>query len=143
MRRLMAVAALATLAACGPIATQQAYYGQLQTWVGKPADLLARTWGPPDKSYKMADGSTLMQYERQKTRYVRGNSYPDTDYVPVRDKDGRYTTRPVTRWRETPGYWDVDRCSTRFEVGPDGLVRTFQFEGDDCVAYPPPEAKPG
>ena len=29
------------------------------------------------------------------------------------------------------------------QIAASGLVRTFQFEGDDCVAYPPPEAKPG
>jgi hypothetical protein len=144
MRRLvLGGLALVLLAACGPVATQQAYYGQLQTWVGQPADLLARTWGPPDKSFKLSDGSTLLQYERLKQRYVRGASYPDTDYVTVRGKDGRYYNRPVTRWREGPGYFNIDRCSTRFEVGADGVIRTFQFEGDDCVAYPPPETKAG
>ncbi len=140
---LGAVAVLLGIAACGPLPSREAYFGQLQTWVGLHADMLARNWGPPDKSFKLSDGSTLLQYERVRQRYVPGMTVPDHEPALVRGNDGKLYRTTVTRWRQTPGYYDIDRCSTRFTTAPDGIITTFQFEGDDCVAYPPPQPKVG
>jgi hypothetical protein len=139
----LAGTAFGLLAACGPLPTREAYFDQLQTWIGKPSDLLAQTWGPPDKSFKLSDGSLQMQYDRVKQRYIPGASYPDTAYIPVRGKDGRVFYRPITQWRQQPGYVDIDRCSTLFTASATGVIQTFRFEGDDCVALPPPQPKVG
>jgi len=141
--RLGIAGLLLAVAACGPLPSREAYYGQLQTWIGLHSDLLARNWGPPDKSYKLSDGSTMLQYERVRQRYVPGMSTPEHEPVLVRGNDGKVYRSTVTRWRREPGYYDIDRCSTRFTAAPDGIITHFQFEGDDCVAYPPPQPKVG
>jgi hypothetical protein len=134
---VMAGAAL-VLAACGPTPTREAYHEQIRTWVGKHADVLARTWGPPDKSWKFADGATLMQYDRAQRRIVPGLSYPDNDYVYVRGSDGRLYRQAVTRWRREPDRLVLDTCTTKFTIGPDSLIKAFEFSGNDCVALPAP-----
>ena len=139
-RALLAAALLASLAACGPFPTREAYYGQLQTWVGQHSDTLVRAWGPPDKNYKMADGTLLLEYDRRSERYVPGSSYPDRQPVYHRDKDGRVYRDSVTVWRQEPGRVVTSRCATRFTVAPSGLIQQCQFEGNDCVALPPPVA---
>jgi hypothetical protein len=45
----------------------------------------------------------------------------------------------VSAWRDTPGYYDIDRCLTRFRVGRDNRIQDVSFSGDWCVAYPPRE----
>ena len=125
MRALRAgvmAAALLAIAACGPFPTREAYYGQLQTWVGQHSDILARTWGPPDKNYRMADGTLLLEYDRRSERYVPGSSFPDRQPVYYRDKNGRVFRDSVTVWRQEPGRVVTSRCATRFTVAPDGII---------------------
>lgn len=139
MRAGIAVAALAlSLAGCS-FPTQQAYRDNVQSWVGRTADNLVMAWGAPDRSYDFSDGTRQLEYERQQTRYVAGAPVYDRVPVRVRDSNGARRVQYVSVWRDTPGYYDTDRCLTRFRVGRDNRIREVSFAGDWCIAYPPRE----
>lgn len=137
--RLLAalVACAAGLSACA-FPTQQAYRETVSSWVGKPLDQLALTWGVPDRSIDLADGSRLIEYDRQSARYVPGMRYMDQVPIVVRDAQGRRRVSYATVWRDSPGTTIVERCLTRFRVGRDRVIQEVNFEGPSCVAYPQP-----
>lgn len=137
---LLAVAALAASIPAGcTFPTQQAYRDSVQTWVGRPADSLVMAWGAPNRSFDFSDGGRLLEYDRQQTRYVSGPPIYDRVPVRVRDSSGNRRLQYVSVLRDTPGYYDIDRCVTRFRVGRDNRIQEASFNGDWCVAYPPRE----
>lgn len=137
----MALAGLLALTAC-TFPTQQAYRETVTTWVGRPLDQLALTWGVPDRSIDLSDGTRLIEYDRQTARYVPGMRYMDQVPVVVRDAQGRRRVTYATVWREGPSSTIVERCLTRFRIGRDNRVQEVAFEGPSCVAYPRSEPAP-
>lgn len=131
----VALVGLAALTAC-TFPTQQAYRETVTTWVGRPLDQLALTWGVPDRSIDLSDGSRLIEYDRQTVRYVPGMRYMDQVPVMVRDAQGRRRVTYATVWREGPSSTVFERCLTRFRIGRDSRVEEVAFEGPSCVAYP-------
>lgn len=140
MRTVLAIAAIsASLLAGCTFPTTQAYRDSVQSWVGRTADNLVMAWGAPDRSFDFSDGGRLLEYDRSQTRYIAGPPRHDLVPVRVRDSSGNRRTQFVSVWRDTPGYYDVDRCVTRFRVGRDNRIQEVNFNGDWCVAYPPRE----
>lgn len=62
MRKLTIAFVLLMLAACkhGPSKLEKA----MDSWVGEPAGKLLASWGAPDTSVKLNDGSTVMTWKR-------------------------------------------------------------------------------
>src|SRR5262245_13722627 len=125
MLRMIAMTALAaSLAGCS-FPTTQAYQQNVQSWVGRTSDSLVLAWGAPDRSFSFSDGTRQLEYDRQQVRYIPG--FPVYNPVPavVWTGHGGRRVQYVSAWGGgwPGGYYDVDRCLTRFRVGPDNRVR--------------------
>lgn len=109
MRYILA-ALIALLSAC---ATTGKYKRALATWKGESVDKLVMSWGPPNSSFTLSDGSTVLEYSWGNTQvyYLPGN--------------------PAAR---TPGYVgsNYNWCKTLFTVAPDGHIRSISFQGNSC-----------
>ena len=117
------------LAAC---ATQEGYRQVVQSWVGSHTDALVLSWGPPDSSYRLSDGRTVLQYDER--RVVQTGGFTSYEPAIVDTGDGVATTYvPVT----SPPTLTMLRCVTRFIADQNAIVRSFSFEGSACVAVPP------
>jgi hypothetical protein len=120
------------LAGC---ATRANYEKILNTWVGKPVDKLVLSWGPPNSSYKLTDGRTIIEYASSRTVTTGGNSVtrPETSYhYDIGSRSTVATTAYVTE--TTPVYTDEYTCKTRFIIGTDGKIASGTAKGNDCVA---------
>jgi hypothetical protein len=121
MKAALALPALLLLGGCqGP--TYQAYQAQVDQWLLKPVDQLVLQWGPPKGTFKLSDGTTLMEYNRSKTE--------------IRSYEGPFMHR---RFYDPDRIYTIHRvCKTRFIVGQDNVIKSWSSEGNDCLAYPPP-----
>lgn len=122
-------------------ATEAKYNEIVQSWIGGTSDELVMAWGPPDSSYSLSDGGSVLQYEWQGQTQVGGYTYmqPQTTYssgtVNAYGDYGTYsgtstTYVPVT----TPTYNIALNCTTRFNVDSSGVIRSAVFEGNNCIA---------
>src|SRR3546814_10352470 len=131
IRVLLISTAFILLAGC---ATTENYERILQHWVGAHADRLVTAWGPPDSQYTLSDGSRVLQYSRRRLVDYGGNYFPEPVFV-----DGRTLWLPS--W--DPTYIVARVCITRFTVDPQGIVREWRWEGNDCIADAPPDPQAG
>lgn len=138
MRALVTVA-LAGLLLAG-CATTANYEAKLNTWVGSNADMLVESWGPPDRSYALSDGSKVLEYDRSRMVSIGGFAYttPQTSYTygNINSMGGGmasysgYTTSYVQR--QTPVENVAMSCSTRFTVNPQNIIVRWAYQGNDC-----------
>ena len=61
-----------------------------------PQDLVAETWGPPNRTMTLKSGKTVWIYEMRRTRYFQGtgSSYCNSDILTF-DQDGK-----LEEWRQ-------------------------------------------
>jgi hypothetical protein len=130
-------------------ATTANYEKILSSWVGIHVDNLVSSWGPPQKSFKLSDGSTVLEYIRSGTVPIGGYPYtvPQTTYssgnAHVYGSSGNYaygtysgtSTTYVTQ--QTPIYNVTLSCATRFIVDSNNIVRSWRWQGNHCKALPP------
>lgn len=93
--------ALMLLSAC---ATETRYNHRLKKWMGKPAEKLFMSWGPPDQSMPLPSGGMLYVYKPK----------------------GRPFTFPNTSTTITL------RCKTIFSADKEGILFHWSWEGNDC-----------
>jgi hypothetical protein len=131
--------AVALLAGC---ASAERYEAILDSWIGVHVDRLVVRWGPPQDSFTLSDGGSVIEYTSRRTEQIGGHTIttPVTNYHTgaVRDADGvsrpysgtstSYvtTTTPVS----TLHFW----CRTRFIVAADGTITSWRASGNDCQA---------
>ena len=127
--------AAAVLAAC---ATTEGYRQQTALFVGAHSDALLLEWGSPVARDRLSDGSEVWTYYREFDHSTAGGNRPVTRTRTVRyqDDEGRVHTRTesYTDYVYEPPQYLTTECETRFIVGPRGIVRSFRFVGDACVA---------
>ncbi|MBW2572704.1 MAG: hypothetical protein JRE61_10220 [Deltaproteobacteria bacterium] len=130
-------------------ATTANYEKILSSWVGIHVDNLVSSWGPPQKSFKLSDGGTVLEYIRSGTIPIGGYQYtvPQTTYssgnAHVYGSSGNYaygsysgtSTTYVTQ--RTPIYNVPLSCVTRFIVDSNNIVRSWRWQGNHCKALPP------
>jgi len=105
-----------TMIGCASIfPTTHNYDETLKTWIGKHVDELVKSWGPPQGSYKLSDGGTVIEYSR--SRIVKYHMYDYEEY-------GGYQVD--TLW-----------CRTIFILDPKGIISSWKHEGNDCRSLPP------
>jgi len=140
--RSVAIAAgtLAALlvAAC---VTSEGYDRQTATWVGLPIEAVIAEWGPPNRSIQLAPDETTYEWTRVGrpsgggllpfAGFAFGLGIGSGGHVSV---GGIGLSLPL---HAAAGGGERSYCTTRFTVGPDGLVSGYTFEGDDCVAQAP------
>lgn len=107
-----------TLTAAG-CATEAKYNAKVQTWVGRTAESVTQSWGPPDVTEKRPNGDQVMVYARLKRRPV---SYREAQRE-LASNSPPVNTGPV-----------YIKCATYFEVSPAGDVVKTLFRGDECVS---------
>lgn len=138
------LAALGFLGACQTIPYADrvaAYEAEIKTrFVGKAADELVLSMGPPDSTYKLSDGREVFQYESDREIVRGGDTYTDwvshTRWRTVRNSDGSRSQVPATVnfpvVRTTPVYSEQRVCINRFVVDVNSTVEDFRWEGNAC-----------
>jgi hypothetical protein len=93
----------------------------LFSWQGASASALQQGLGPPDETYALPSGETVMAYRWSRTQTtggyavsMGGYSQLGTQYVP---------TEVVSV-----------NCRARFTIGPDQRVRDVDLQGNGCFA---------
>lgn len=130
IQRLAAI--VATLFALTSCMGGKSYEESLQQWIGAPENELVSTWGAPDSSYAMDDGSKILTWRRSRTEYRPGEIYTILETHIV---DGTKQVVPITR--QYPDQTVTYECTTNFTVGADGKVRRYTYSGNDCLAFQP------
>lgn len=97
-------------------------------------------WGPPDRSYPLSNGGTVLEY--YKTRNVQTGGYtvktPQTTHHQGVTPYGMYSGTSTTYVeKEVPvrdlNFW----CKTIFNIDQAGRIIAWRFEGNDCTANDP------
>ena len=113
------------------------YNANLNRWVGKPEKNLIYVWGEPNSIFKLGQNEEIITYIKkdrvivppQITMYDPDFNNVDTLYAPFSyDED---FTLPLS---ESNGYIVNNICRTSFHI-KDGIVQSWQWKGNDCVAF--------
>ena len=135
------IAVALILAGC---ATTENYEKILNTWVGSHVDSLVLSWGPPQGSFKLSNGKTVLEYTDARTVQMGGYTYttPQTTYqsgtVYGGGSYGTYSGSSTTYvTQQTPTYNVNYWCKTRFIADSNGIIERWSWEGNNCVAPPP------
>jgi hypothetical protein len=134
-----AIALVLALAGAG-CATAANYERTLARWKGVHVNELTRSWGPPTTRRPSASGGTEVEYvveNRQPVgmgvsparRSTGGNQAPNGAGLAT-GGGGQASGRP----RESSGDVLLSRCVTRFAVDANGIVQSWTYEGNGCVA---------
>ena len=129
-------------------ATTANYEKILNTWVGSPVDNLVSSWGPPQGSFELSNGSKVIEYVRSRNVQMGGYSYssPQTTYnsgTASAYGTGGYAnatysgTSTTYVQKQTPTYNVAMSCRTRFTISKEGIVKKWSWEGNDCKAMDP------
>lgn len=128
------------LTAC---ATTAGYEAVLNTWVGSTDSNLIDAWGPPDNTYTMSDGRTIVTYSRSQTTVLPGITYttPQTTYSNGTingDVNASYSGTTTTYVQhQGPAQVFTKVCVTRFTVSQDHHIESWRWEGNACKARAP------
>jgi hypothetical protein len=109
---LGAVAAFAVLSGC---ATTKNYESILDSWIGADVDELVLTWGSPHSTQELCSGNTIIEYHDRRIVFI-----PGSFAIPAIGPPQNY----------------IFYCKTRFVIDQSGIVTTWDWEGDDCIAEP-------
>jgi len=140
MKRAIFIAAL-LLSSC---ATSGKFKSTMDSWVGRTADDMVASWGPPQSSYRMSDGRQVLQWSRSGSFYMPGmtttrpvttynsgtvNAYGTGGYGTANYAGTSTTYLPV----QSPGYNIPMTCTVRMTVSPQGVVTSWASQGNHCV----------
>lgn len=138
-------ALLAVATAITGCATSGRFTEKMDGFVGQPEAVLVGTYGPPQSSYQLTDGSRVIQYTRGQTMVMPGA----TTYEPVRTTTtGNITMRQGAQRatgtygqtstsyvpQQSPGTTLAFWCTVTFTISKDGVVQRWSAEGNNCVA---------
>jgi hypothetical protein len=125
---------LMSTACAGP--TREAYEAQVQSFIGRPLDELALNWGPPQGSYVLQNGDTLVEYSKGGETIGTGSG-TSVGLGGFRSSGGFGTGLGLSFPLGGADTSTAPSCKTRFTVSPDRVVRSYSLEGTGCTAYPP------
>ncbi len=104
-------------------ATTANYEKKLNTWIGVDAKELIAQVGYPDSSIQVPNGNMIYVYKS--FGYV---TMPTTGNTTTFGTGYSITTI-------NPGQTIWSYCNTYFEIGPDGKILKWSWEGNNCVSY--------
>jgi hypothetical protein len=142
MRMLLAIAQLVLLTGC---ATQAKFQVKMDQFIGQSEALVVGTYGPPQSSYVLNDGTKVLQYTRGGTILMPGatTSQPVTTNTKgnvtvnqgMRTTTGTYNQTSTTYvQQQSPGVPINLSCTVNFTVDREGIVRRWSAEGNHCVS---------
>jgi hypothetical protein len=142
--RLITLAALLVLTGC---ATNAKFQAKMDGFVGKPEYVLVGTYGPPQSSYILTDGSRVLQYTRSSQMVLPGQTYTEPVTTNTR---GTVTLNQGIQQPQTTGTYNqtsttyVDKqmpstvintsCTVNFTIDRAGIVQAWTASGNRCVA---------
>lgn len=142
MKRLLSATAIALLVGC---ATQAKFQAKMDGFLGQPEAVVVGTYGPPQNSYVLNDGSKVIQYTRGQTIVMPGA----TTYQPVttntygnmtlnqglRTTTGAYNQTSTTYVQQQGPATPINlSCTVNFTIDKEGIVRRWNADGNHCVA---------
>ena len=141
----------ASLSACETISPEererraqlrvQAYEESVRArFVGRPADELVLTLGPPSSTFTLSDGREVLQYDDRRSETTGGETWTSWQSVTrervVVDANG---VRRVVRERDSipvaqtsPVRTYQFQCTRRFVIARDKTVESFRWGGNAC-----------
>ena len=142
----MRTAIISALAiALGGCATQAGFEKLMGTYMGNTEAQLVGRLGPPQNSYRLDDGSRVLQYARSGQIVLPG----PTTYAPVttnttgnvtlnngmRQTTGTYNQRSTTYVsQQAPDTTIALNCTVNFTVSAEGCVYAWRASGNNCRA---------
>lgn len=138
---LFAVLALSACQTTSIAERHAAYELDMNTrFVGKSADIMVLTFGPPHSSYTLTDGREVAQYRDERTNTSGGDTYTSYDTVSraheIINPDGTrrvvYENIHVPTTNITPIQTRHETCIRRFVISREKLVESFAWEGNAC-----------
>ena len=144
-RAILLLVAAGVIAGC---ATTANYEKILNTWVGDHADNLVSSWGPPQRSFNLSDGSTILEYTASRNIQTGGYTYtsPQTTYHSGSTSAygsggsayGTYSGTSTTYvQKQTPTYNINLWCKTIFTANSNGIITKWSWKGNNCRARSP------
>ncbi len=107
-----------------PQATQENYKILLDEWLGAEKSTLYRVWGTPMNDYWVGTANYILYTKQTVENAAEGAKI---ERMPRIAKELSFYEKPqglVTR-----------SCTTLFKL-EDGIITSWRFEGNHCVAYP-------
>jgi len=127
---LVSLILVLTLNGC---ATKSNYIAELDTWIGLTEDQLVNSWGPPNGLYNKPDGGKILTF-------IWSGSYSLPGYPNTSSSTSMGVTTTVTTVTNTI---IQTGCQTNFYFSPDGIITTWNFQGNSCVSkYKKPDGTP-
>ncbi len=142
MRIILSYISIALLIGC---ATQAKFQSKMDNFLGQSEASVVGTYGPPQNSYVLNDGSKVIQYTRGSTIVMPGA----TTYQPVITNtsgnmalnQGLHTTTGTYNQTSTtyvqqqgPSIPIHLSCTVNFTIDKDGIVRRWNADGNHCVS---------
>lgn len=142
MKRILLATAIVLLVGC---ATQAKLQAKMDSFLGQPEAVVIGTYGPPQNSYVLNDGSKIIQYTRGRTIVMPGA----TTYQPVttntygnmtlnqglRTTTGAYNQTSTTYVQQQGPATPINlSCTVNFTIDKEGIVRRWNADGNHCVA---------
>lgn len=124
------------LIGCATTSTEN-YEKILQTWVGMHVDELVLDWGPPQSSFELSTGDKVIEYHDVRYVYVPAFSYPIPQTYHYRTPEGSTGTIRTYAEHKIPAQSYTRSCKTRFIISADGIIKQWDWKGDNCTARNP------
>ena len=136
----LVVLLVAGLAGC---ATSAKFTEKMNGFVGKPEVAVISTYGAPDRSYGLQDGSRVIQYTKDRrvmlpgavtTTPVRTNTTGNlTLNQGMTQTNGTYNQQSTTYVQQQgPGTSIRFSCTVIFTIDSSGVVKSWSSNGNDC-----------
>ena len=132
MRITVLVLAL-LLAGCVSLAERRQQFTQaMDSWVGRSADELISSRGPPTNSASLSTGGRVLEYARSALVTSGGGTYTTVVpvFVPNPAGGGRYVGVPSQQ--AVPVVTSEMNCRILFRVSPANRVESWSAEGNAC-----------
>lgn len=118
------------VSACTPSQIRrEAYAEKMQLWVGKSADDLIVSLGPPTRAADLSTGGRVLEYSDDRTTVSGGGTqtvYTRT-YVPSSN-----TWVTIPQQQATPVTTQRRICRTLVQVSPANVITSVTAEGNGC-----------
>ena len=112
------------LAGC---ATPAGFRQSMDAWIGQPADRLISEWGPPQSAYPLSNGGAVLQWASARNAVIP---------VPQQTFGTVTATGSTAYYQATtmPSAYNIHlACAVRVTVSPDGVVQSWNSEGNNCI----------
>lgn len=129
---VLIITLIVSLAACSSMAKRkEAFEVANQAWVGRKADDLVISKGPPMSTYTLSTGGKVFEYSKQRTISGGGNTITTTRPVLIPNSSGG-TWVNVPHSQTMPAYTQTLGCKIIYQISQSDEVTGWTAEGNDC-----------